>query len=582
VVNDQGLETAGGFDDITFQEKGLRRMLSDIEIAQHAKLVPISKLAAEIGLQEDEFEPYGRYKAKISLEALARRQDRPDGKLIYVTAITPTPAGEGKTCTAVGLTQALGRLGKKTAVALREPSLGPTFGVKGGAAGGGYAQVLPMEEINLHFNGDFHAITAAHNLLAALIENHIYHGNALGIDPKRVLWRRVMDISDRSLRKIIVGLGEKVNGVLRESGFDITAASEIMAILCLAEGIEDLKRRLGSVLVAFTQQGTPVYARDLEAVGAMTVLLKEAIKPNLVQTLEGQPALIHGGPFANIAHGNNSILATRLALKLADYVVTEGGFGSDLGAEKFFDIVAPQFNLKPDVAVVVLSIRALKSHGGVSAAQLAEFNPEAVRAGLSNLAKHVANLREVYQLPLVAAINKFPADHDREIEVVLEYCRREQIPVAISEVVARGGEGGTELARRVLEVIAACENRFRPLYRPEYSITEQLALLATKIYGAAGVTYTNEALKALEEIKALGFDHLPVCVAKTQMSLSDQPALKGAPQGWSLTVRDLKLAAGAGFVVALAGNILTMPGLPKKPAANQIDLAPDGTITGLF
>ncbi len=557
-------------------------MLSDIEIAQHAKLVPISKLAAEIGLQEDEFEPYGRYKAKISLEALARRQDRPDGKLIYVTAITPTPAGEGKTCTAVGLTQALGRLGKKTAVALREPSLGPTFGVKGGAAGGGYAQVLPMEEINLHFNGDFHAITAAHNLLAALIENHIYHGNALGIDPKRVLWRRVMDISDRSLRKIIVGLGEKVNGVLRESGFDITAASEIMAILCLAEGIEDLKRRLGSVLVAFTQQGTPVYARDLEAVGAMTVLLKEAIKPNLVQTLEGQPALIHGGPFANIAHGNNSILATRLALKLADYVVTEGGFGSDLGAEKFFDIVAPQFNLKPDVAVVVLSIRALKSHGGVSAAQLAEFNPEAVRAGLSNLAKHVANLREVYQLPLVAAINKFPADHDREIEVVLEYCRREQIPVAISEVVARGGEGGTELARRVLEVIAACENRFRPLYRPEYSITEQLALLATKIYGAAGVTYTNEALKALEEIKALGFDHLPVCVAKTQMSLSDQPALKGAPQGWSLTVRDLKLAAGAGFVVALAGNILTMPGLPKKPAANQIDLAPDGTITGLF
>ncbi len=557
-------------------------MLSDIEIAQHAKLVPISKLAAEIGLQEDEFEPYGRYKAKISLEALARRQDRPDGKLIYVTAITPTPAGEGKTCTAVGLTQALGRLGKKTAVALREPSLGPTFGVKGGAAGGGYAQVLPMEEINLHFNGDFHAITAAHNLLAALIENHIYHGNALGIDPKRVLWRRVMDISDRSLRKIIVGLGEKVNGVLRESGFDITAASEIMAILCLAEGIEDLKRRLGSVLVAFTQQGTPVYARDLEAVGAMTVLLKEAIKPNLVQTLEGQPALIHGGPFANIAHGNNSILATRLALKLADYVVTEGGFGSDLGAEKFFDIVAPQFNLKPDVAVVVLSIRALKSHGGVSAAQLAEFNPEAVRAGLSNLAKHVANLREVYQLPLVAAINKFPADHDREIEVVLEYCRREQIPVAISEVVARGGEGGTELARRVLEVIAAGENRFRPLYRPEYSITEQLALLATKIYGAAGVTYTNEALKALEEIKALGFDHLPVCVAKTQMSLSDQPALKGAPQGWSLTVRDLKLAAGAGFVVALAGNILTMPGLPKKPAANQIDLAPDGTITGLF
>ncbi|NLW56972.1 MAG: formate--tetrahydrofolate ligase, partial [Firmicutes bacterium] len=439
-----------------------------------------------------------------------------------------------------------------------------------------------MEEINLHFTGDLHAITAAHNLLAAMIDNHIYQGNALGIDLKRVLWRRVMDISDRQLRKIIVGLGEKVNGVLRESGFDITVASEIMAILCLAEGIEDLKRRLGSMLVAFTQQGTPVYARDLEAVGAMTVLLKEAIKPNLVQTLEGQPAMIHGGPFANIAHGNNSILATRLALKLADYVVTEGGFGSDLGAEKFFDIVAPQFGLKPDVAVLVLSIRALKSHGGMSTAQLAENNPEAVRFGLSNLEKHVTNLREVYQLPVVVAINKFPTDHDREIEVVLDYCRREQIPVEISEVVARGGEGGTDLARRVLEVIAAGGNRFRPLYRREHSISEQLTLLATKIYGAEGVTYTNEARKALEQLKTLGYDHLPVCVAKTQMSLSDQPALKGAPQGWNLTVRDLKLAAGAGFVVALAGNILTMPGLPKTPAASRIDLAPDGTITGLF
>ena len=557
-------------------------MLSDIDLAQQAKLIPITQLAAEIGLQEDEYEPYGRYKAKISLEALKQRQDKADGKLIYVTAITPTPAGEGKTCTAVGLVQALGKLGKRAAVALREPSLGPTFGVKGGAAGGGYSQVLPMDEINLHFTGDIHAVTAAHNLLAAIIDNHIYQGNSLNIDPKRVLWRRVMDISDRQLRNIVVGLGGKVDGTLRESGFDITVASEIMAILCLAEGIEDLKTRLGSILVAYNCLGAPVFAHDLEAVGAMTVLLKDALKPNLVQTLEGQPAFIHGGPFANIAHGNNSILATRLALKLADYVVTEGGFASDLGAEKFFDIVAPQFGLKPDAVVLVISIRALKSHGGVDLAHLDQENPEAVRRGLGNLEKHLFNLREVFHLPVVVAINKFPTDYDQELEVVFEYCKARQVPVELSEVVAKGGEGGTRLAQRVLAIIAQVENNFRPLYQKELSLREKIGLLATKIYGADGVSYTKEAIKALEQIETLGFGRLPVCMAKTQMSLSDNPKLKGAPTGWILTVRDLKLSAGAGFVVALAGNILTMPGLPKNPAAQKVNLLSDGTITGLF
>ena len=557
-------------------------MLSDIEIAQQAKMRPISAVAAELGLGEDEYEPYGHYKAKVALTALENRSNTPDGKLIYVTAITPTPAGEGKTCTAVGLTQALGRLGKKAAVALREPSLGPTFGVKGGAAGGGYAQVLPMDEINLHFTGDIHAVTAAHNLLAAVIENHIYQGNELGIDPKRVLWQRVLDISDRQLRRIIVGLGAKSNGIMRESGFDITVASEIMAILCLATDLDDLKQRLGSILVAYTYQKAPVFARELGVVGALAVLLKDALKPNLVQTLEGQPAFIHGGPFANIAHGNNSILATKLALKLADYVVTEGGFASDLGAEKFFDLVAPKYGLRPAVVVLVASVRALKSHGGVAMDQIAEPDPAAVKDGLSNLAKHLSNIRDVFGLPVVVALNKFPTDDPEELAVVLDYCRGQGVSAAVSEVVPRGGAGGVELAKQVLATMETAENHFTPLYASNTPLEEKIALLATKIYGADGVTYTKEARRAVAQIKDLGFDHLPVCMAKTQMSLSDNPRLKGAPQGWELTIRDLKLAAGAGFIVALAGNILTMPGLPKTPAAQKVDLLPDGRIIGLF
>lgn len=557
-------------------------MLSDIEIAQQAKMRRICEVAADLGLHEDEYEPYGHYKAKVALTALENRSNIPDGKLIYVTAITPTPAGEGKTCTAVGLTQALGRLGKKVAVALREPSLGPTFGVKGGAAGGGYAQVLPMDEINLHFTGDLHAVTAAHNLLAAVIENHIYQGNELGIDPKRVLWKRVLDISDRQLRQIVVGLGAKSNGIMRESGFDITVASEIMAILCLATDPEDLKQRLGSILVAYTYQKAPVFARDLGVVGALAVLLKEALKPNLVQTLEGQPAFIHGGPFANIAHGNNSILATKLALKLADYVVTEGGFASDLGAEKFFDLVAPKYGLKPAVVVLVASVRALKSHGGVPMERIAEPDPAAVKDGLDNLAKHLSNLRAVFGLPVVVALNKFPTDDPEELAVVLDYCRGQGVPAAVSAVVAQGGVGGVELAEQVLATMQTAENRFSPLYASDTPLEEKITLLATKIYGADGVTYTKEARQAMAEIKALGFDHLPVCMAKTQMSLSDNPRLKGAPHGWELTVRDLKLSAGAGFIVVLAGNILTMPGLPKTPAAQKVDLLPDGSIVGLF
>ncbi|MBA2132758.1 formate--tetrahydrofolate ligase [Capillibacterium thermochitinicola] len=557
-------------------------MLSDIEIAQQAKMRRISTVAAELGLGEEEYEPYGHYKAKVALTALEKRGSIPDGKLIYVTAITPTPAGEGKTCTAVGLTQALGRLGKKAAVALREPSLGPTFGVKGGAAGGGYAQVLPMDEINLHFTGDLHAVTAAHNLLAAVIENHLHHGNELGIDPKRVLWKRVLDISDRQLRQVIVGVGDKSNGVMRESGFEITAASEIMAILCLATDLNDLKQRLGSILVAYTYQKTPVFVRDLGVVGALAVLLKEAIKPNLVQTLEGQPAFIHGGPFANIAHGNNSILATKLALKLADYVVTEGGFASDLGAEKFFDLVAPRYGLKPAVAVLVASVRALKNHGGVAMEQITVPDPAAVERGVGNLAKHLSNLRDVFGLPVVVALNKFPTDDPQELAVVLDYCRGQGVPAAVSEVVAHGGAGGIALAQQVLATLENVENRFAPLYGSDTPLEEKIKLLATKVYGADGVNYTPEARKAMAEIKELGFDHLPVCMAKTQMSLSDNPRLKGAPQGWELTVRDLKLSTGAGFIVVLAGNILTMPGLPKTPAAQKVDLLPDGRIVGLF
>ena len=556
-------------------------MLPDIEIAQRAKMRPIAEIAHSAGLTEEDYEPYGRYKAKVHLDLYERLKDRPDGKLIYVTAITPTPAGEGKTCTAVGLTQALGRLGKRVFLCLREPSLGPTFGVKGGAAGGGYAQVVPMDEINLHFTGDIHAVGAAHNLLAAMIDNHLYHGNELGIDPKRILWRRVMDLSDRALRRIAIGLDGKGDGAARETGFDITAASEVMAILCLAAGLEDLKERLGRILVAHTYGGAPVHARDLKAVGAMALLLKDALRPNLVQTLEGQPAFVHGGPFANIAHGNNSIIATRTALKLADYVVTEGGFGSDLGAEKFFDIVSGQAGIAPSAAVLVVSARALKSHGGLARDELGREDLAALRRGFANLDKHLANLREVYGLNAVVAVNRFPSDTETELAAIVSHCDELGVPAAVSEVVARGGEGGLALAEAVLAALAR-PNRFRPLYDASLGIKEKLHLIATRVYGADGVDYTPEAEEGLAVLSALGYDRLPVCVAKTQMSLSDDPEKKGAPTGWRLRVRELRVSAGAGFVVALAGKILTMPGLPKNPAAERIDLLADGRIVGLF
>ncbi len=544
---------------------------------------PITEVAKEAGLLDEEIEPYGRYKAKIALSALSRLADRPDGKLIYVTAITPTPAGEGKTCTAIGLAQALGRLNKKVMLALREPSLGPTFGVKGGAAGGGYSQVLPMEEINLHFTGDIHAVTAAHNLLAAILDNHIFQGNELNIDPKRILWQRVMDISDRQLRRIVVGLGSPGDGVVHESGFDISVASEIMAILCLASDYADLKERLGRILVAYTYDKKPVYARDLRAVGAMATLLKEALKPNLVQTVEGQPALLHGGPFANIAHGNNSILATKLALKLGDYVITEGGFAADLGAEKFFDIVAPATGLSPSVAVLVASLRAIKFHGGCERGEWSKPNMDALQRGIANLDRHLRNLREVYGLPVVVAVNRFPDDTDEELAWVKEHCLGQGAKAEISRVVAEGGNGGLELAQTVLDVLAEGQGRFKSLYeREKLSIKEKLRLLATEIYGAADVVYTKEADKAIQELEGLGYGKLPVCVAKTQMSLSDDPNLKGAPEGWTLTIREVRVSAGAGFVVALAGTILSMPGLPKVPAAERVDLTDDGRIVGLF
>jgi formate--tetrahydrofolate ligase len=555
-------------------------MLSDIEIAQARKMRPISEIAAGAGIPGEYLELYGKYKAKLNLDIFQTLHNKPDGKLLYVTAITPTPAGEGKTCTAVGLTQALGSLGKKVMLALREPSLGPVFGVKGGATGGGYSQVLPMDEINLHFTGDIHAITSAHNLLAALVDNHLTHGNALGIEPKRVVWRRVMDISDRQLRHIVIGLGPKGDGVLRESGFDITVASEIMAILCLAADMRDLKERLGRILVAYNTGGEPVYARDLKAIGAMALLLKEALKPNLVQTLEGQPVLIHGGPFANIAHGNNSVIATKMALKLADYVVTEGGFASDLGAEKFFDIVSRQ-GLKPDTVILVASIRALKSHGGVAKEELGREDVKAMLLGCDNLERHIGNMRNVYHLPVVVAINRFPGDTDAEIEALGDKCCELGVRFALSTVVAEGGTGGRELALEVLNSLTD-PNRFQPAYFLEDSLRSKIETIAVKVYGAAGVDFTKEAELTLKNLVKLGYDHLPVCIAKTQNSLSDDPKLKGAPTGWRLTVRELRLFCGAGFVVVIAGQIMTMPGLPKEPAAERIDILDDGTIVGLF
>lgn len=556
-------------------------MLSDIQIAQSTKLRPIADVARDAGIREDEIEFYGSKKAKVSLKVLDRLPAEPRGKLIYTTAITATPAGEGKTCTAVGVTQALGKLGKNVMLCLREPSLGPTFGVKGGAAGGGYSQVLPMEDINLHFTGDIHAVTTAHNLLAAILDNHLQQGNELGIDVRRVVWRRVMDMNDRQLRNIVCGLGGSANGVPRESGFDITVASEIMAVLCLAMNMSDLKARLGRLVVAYNGEGKPVTAADLKAVGAMAVLLKDALKPNLVQTVEGQPAFVHGGPFANIAHGNNSVIATRMALGLADYVVTEGGFAADLGAEKFFDIVHRFTGLTPDVAVLVASVRALNMHGGVPKAKVAETNLEALERGCANLDKHIENLQK-FGLPIVVAINRFPTDAPEELALVKAHCDARGVRSAISEVVARGGEGGLELGKAILEALEHDENHFAPIYHPELPIKEKIGILAREIYGADGVVYTASADKDISRLTKLGFDKLPICMAKTQHSLTDNPDLKGAPKGWELTIREVRVSAGAGFLVGLTGEIMTMPGLPKVPAAEAVDIDDEGIIVGLF
>ena len=553
---------------------------SDIEIAQAARLRPIEDVAAQVGLAGDEFEPFGRTKAKITPAAVAARQGAPDGDLVLVTAITPTPAGEGKTTTTIGLTQALQRLGRRAISATREPSLGPVFGVKGGAAGGGYAQVVPMEDINLHFTGDFAAVSAAHNLLAAMVDNHLHQGNQLGIDARRVLWRRVMDMNDRALHGIVVGLGGRTRGVPRESGFDITPASEVMAILCLARDLQDLKERCGRIAVADRGRGAYVTAAELEAQGAMAVLLRDAVQPNLVQNLEGGPALIHGGPFGNIAHGCNTLIATRLALKLADLVVTEAGFGADLGAEKFFNIKCPAGGLRPKAAVLVATVRALKMHGGVGRRDLKAENLEALRAGLPNLEAHAANIRK-FGVPLVVAVNRFPTDTDAEVDAVMAAAEAMGAPAAVSNGFSEGGAGAEELALKVLETLATGGAKFAPLYEPEATLTEKIEVVAREVYGADGVDYAagvERRLRRLDRGVARGF---PVCMAKTQYSLSDNAALLGRPRGFRITVRDVRLAAGAGFVVPLTGEILTMPGLPRRPFAVGMDVAPDGTISGL-
>lgn len=556
-------------------------MLTDIEIAKQADIKPISDIAEKLGISADELEFYGKYKAKLPLSLLKKYENKEDGKLILVTAINPTPAGEGKTTVTVGLGEAMNRIGKKSVIALREPSMGPVFGIKGGAAGGGYAQVIPMEDINLHFTGDMHAITAANNLLCAIIDNHIQQGNELRIDPRRILFKRCLDMNDRALRNVVIGLGGKVNGVPREDGFMITVASEIMAILCLSSGIKDLKDRLGSILTAYTYDGTPVYARDLNAVGSMAALLKDAIKPNLVQTLENTPALMHGGPFANIAHGCNSVTATRLALKLGDYCITEAGFGADLGAEKFLDIKCRCAGLKPSCVVIVATIRALKYNGGVPKTELSKENTVALKNGIVNLETHIENMRK-YGLPVVVAINRFATDTEAEIETIEAFCKEKDVPVSLTEVFARGGEGGKELAEKVVKTIETKEAHFKPIYDEKLSIKEKLNVLAKEIYRAGDVVFTSNAEKAISEIEKLGKDKLPICVAKTQYSLSDDPQKLGSPKGFTLTVRDVRLSAGAGFIVALTGDIMTMPGLPKQPAAYKIDVDDDGNVSGLF
>ena len=556
-------------------------MKSDIEIAQEAELVHIKEVAEKLGINEDELEFYGKYKAKVADELLESVKDREEGKLDRVTAINPRPAGEGKTTTSIGLGEAMALLGKKAVLALREPSLGPCFGIKGGAAGGGYAQVVPMEDLNLHFTGDFHAITSANNLLAALLDNHIQQGNQLGIDPRQVVWKRCMDMNDRALRNIVIGLGSKMDGMVREDHFIITVASEIMAVLCLADNMEDLKRRLGRIIVAYSFDGTPITADDLHATGSMAALLKDAIKPNLIQTLEHNPAIVHGGPFANIAHGCNSVRATKTALKLGDIAITEAGFGADLGAEKFFDIKCRKAGLKPDAVVLVATIRALKYNGGVPKADLAKEDLESLKKGIVNLEKHIENLQK-FGVPVVVTLNSFVTDTKEEIAFVENFCKERNCEFALSEVWEKGGEGGIELAKKVLDTLEHKKAHFKPLYDDEMSLMDKIKTIATEIYGADDVTYSKAALKELKHIEEMGMGNFPVCMAKTQYSLSDDASKLGRPTGFTVNVREVYVSAGAGFVVAITGSIMTMPGLPKVPAANNIDVTNDGVITGLF
>ena len=556
-------------------------MLTDVQIAQNASMLPIKEVAAQIGLSEDDLELYGKYKAKITMETIKSLENKENGKLILVTAINPTPAGEGKTTTMIGLAQAMNKIGKKTIVAMREPSLGPCFGVKGGAAGGGYAQVVPMEDINLHFTGDIHAITAANNLISAMLDNSLQQGNPLNIDERQIVWKRVVDLNDRALRHIVIGLGGKVNGVPREDGFDITVASEIMGILCLADDLSDLKKRVARIIVAYTRDGSPVTVNDLKATGAVTLLLKDAIKPNLVQTLDHTPVFVHGGPFANIAHGCNSVMATKLALKLAPYTVTEAGFGADLGAEKFLDIKCREANLKPDAVVIVATVRALKMHGGMDKKELANENLDALRKGIANLEKHIENIRK-FGLPAIVAINAFPTDTKAELDLLREICEAKGVKVALSEVWAKGADGGIELANGLVDLLENTESHYKPIYDLDLPIEEKIKTIAREIYGADDVIFTKKAKTNIKKLTELGLDKLPICIAKTQYSLSDDPTLLGRPTGFNIEINDLIPNTGSGFLVAISGDIMRMPGLPKVPAANNIDILEDGEIVGLF
>lgn len=556
-------------------------MKTDVQIAQGAKMKPITEVAAKLGISEDYLIQYGKYKAKVSLDLMEELKDKNDGKLILVTAINPTPAGEGKTTTNIGLSMAFNKIGKNAITAIREPSLGPSFGIKGGAAGGGYAQVVPMEDINLHFTGDFHAITTANNLISALLDNHIQQGNELGIDPRRIVWKRVLDMNDRALRHVVVGLGGRPNGVPREDGFDITVASEIMAIFCLARDLEDLKERVGNIIIAYKYDGSPVYVKDIKAQGAVALIMKDAMAPNLVQTLENTPAFIHGGPFANIAHGCNSIIATKMALKLADYTITEAGFGADLGAEKFFNIKSRFAGLKPDAAVIVATVRALKHHGGSSKEELGQENLDYLAKGFENLEKHIENVNK-FGVPAVVAINRFPTDTERELDFLIDKCKENGAEAVISEVWAKGGDGAIDLAKKLVEVIESQKSNFKVLYDVNDSIKEKIEKIAKEVYGADGVDFTKACEKQIANIEKLGMDKMPICMAKTQYSLSDDPSLIARPMGFRITVRDIRISNGAGFLVALTGDIMTMPGLPKVPAANNIDILPSGEIAGLF